>query len=219
MSQKPSQDIEDTTELQAPPTRPRGSRPKARPLDVANYLREHGDELAEVWSAEIRGREVGQGDEFDSMIARFTAQLVALLPWLLGPHGSHIQPLWDRTAELFGMIGSKRGLAAGEVIEEFQILRDLLIRMLYRSPPPQGPLSLRDTLRLNRIVDRGVTHASVGHTDALFFQFFEAQETPLENSPGDIVREAEAQLALVEEELSQIVEITPAEASSRASDN
>ncbi|MGD2045752.1 MAG: hypothetical protein PVJ80_01885 [Gemmatimonadota bacterium] len=219
MSQNPSEDTESSTEVEAPRRRFLGGRAKVRPLDLANYLRERADELAEAWSAEIRGREVGQGDQFDSMIARFAAQLTALLPWLLGPHGSHIQPLWDRTSELFGMIGSKRGLAAGEVIEEFQILRDLLIRTLYRSPPPQGPLSLRDMLRINRIIDRGVTHASVGHTDALFFQFFEEQEAPLENSPGDIVREAETQLALVEDELSQIVEITPVEASSDAVDN
>jgi hypothetical protein len=186
-------------------------RQNARPLDLVRYLRDRCEEVAEIWSSEIGARDVGQANGYDGLVLRFTAQLTALLPWLFGPHGTHIQPLWDRTAELFGMVGAKRGLAAGEIIEEFQILRDLLIRTLYRDPPPEGPLSLRDMLRLNRIVDRGVTHASVGHTDALFFQFFEAQEEPLENSPGDIVREAEAQLALVEQELAQVVELTPVE--------
>jgi len=108
-----------------------------------------------------------------------------------------------------------------EAVEEAQLLREALLRLLYRDPPraPTGAMGLREVLRLNRIMDELVTYASVGHTDALFFQFFEAQETPLENSPGDIVREAEAQLALVEQELSQIVEITPVEASSDNSDN
>jgi hypothetical protein len=191
-----------------------GSRQGAQPLDLANYLRERADEFADAWVSEIGSREVGQSTEYDEMIGRFMSQLTALLPWLLGPHAAHIQPLWDRTAELFGSIGAKRGLAAGEVIEEFQILRYVLVRQLYREPPPEGPISLRDTLRLNRIVDRGIVHASVGHTDALFFQFFEAQERPIENSPGDIVREAESQLALVERELAQIVEVTPVEAES-----
>lgn len=213
MSTSPVDHIEDTTKVRPRSGRKRAGRAKARPLDLANYLRERSADLAEGWSSEVRDRDAGHGTEFDRMIDRFMSQLTSLLPWLLGPHANHIRPLWDRTAELFGVIGAKRGLAAGEVIEEFQILRDLLIRVIYRDPPAQGPLSLRDTLRLNRIVDRGVTHASVGHTDALFFQFFEQQENPLENSPGDIVREAEAQLTLVEDELAQIVEVTPAEAS------
>ena len=175
--------------------------------------------MAESWASEIGARDVGQSTEYDGMVGRFMSQLTALLPWLLGPHAPHIQPLWDRTAELFGSIGAKRGLAAGEVIEEFQILRYVLIRRLHEEPPPGGRVSLRDTLRLNRVVDRGIVHASVGHTDVLFFQFFEAQERPIENSPGDIVREAEAQLALVDEELAQIVEITPVEAASDRPDN
>jgi len=173
-------------------------------LDLANYLQERADELAKNWSAEIVARDVGQGTVYDEIVGRFMAQLTSLLPWLLGPYGSHIQPLWERTAELFGVIGAKRGLAAGEVIEEFQILRDLLIRTLFRDPPPQGPLSLRDTLRMNRIVDKGVTHASVGHTDAMFFQFFES-DVAVATSPDDIIGEAEIQLDLVEVELARIV--------------
>lgn len=218
MSTRRAERAERTETLRPTSDPARADRPKARPLDLANYLRERAGDLAHSWSAEITAREVG-GAEYDRMVRRFMTQLTVLLPWLLGPHSAHIQPLWDRTAELFGMIGAKRGLAAGEVIEEFQILRGLLIRTLYDDPPAEGPLALREMLRLNRIVDRGVTHAGVGHTDALFFQFFEAQEEPLENSPGDIVREAEAQLALVEEELSQIVEITPAETAGDSFEN
>lgn len=214
MSSTRTEQVEDTSKLESRTGRVAEKRRKVRPLDLANYLRERSDGLAEAWSSEIAARDVGQDERFDGLVGRFTSQLTALIPWLLGPHSSHIRPLWDRTAELFGAMGAKRGLAAGEIVEEFQIVRDLLIRTLFRDPPSEGPVSLRDTLRLNRIVDRGVTHASVGHTDALFFQFFEAQDAPLENSPGDIVREAEAQLALVEEELEQIVEITPAEATS-----
>jgi hypothetical protein len=214
MSSIPPEQVEDVNELESRSGRAPPSRRRALPLDLANYLRGRTEALAEAWSAEISAREVGQDEGYDALVGRFTTQLTELIPWLLGPHSSHIRPLWDRTAELFGAMGAKRGLAAGEIIEEFQIVRDLLIRTLFDDPPAEGPISLRDTLRLNRIVDGGVTHASVGHTDALFFQFFEAQDAPLENSPGDVVREAEAQLALVEEELAQILEITPAEATS-----
>jgi hypothetical protein len=194
-------------------------RVEARPVDLANYLRERGDELSEVWAAEINARDLRQRTEFDRMVGHFMSRLVAFLPWLMGPHSPHIQPLWDRTAELFGVMAAKRGLAAGEVIEEFQILRELLIRTLSKDPLVEGSLSLRDTLRLHRIVDSGVTYASVGHTDAMFFQFLEGEESCGVQTHEEIVREAEAQLALVEEELAQIVETTPVEAASNALDN
>jgi hypothetical protein len=194
-------------------------RIEARPVDLANYLRERADELSEVWAAEIGARDLGQGTDFDRVVERFMSRLVAFLPWLMGPHSPHIQPLWDRTAELFGVMAAKRGLAAGEVIEEFQIIRELLVRTLFRDPPAEGSLSLRDTLRLHRIVDSGVTHASVGHTDAMFFQFLEAREAHVVRTHEEILLEAEAQLTLVEEELAQIVETTPAEAASNALEN
>ncbi|MDH3205285.1 MAG: hypothetical protein OEO79_01655 [Gemmatimonadota bacterium] len=186
-------------------------RGEARPLDLANYLRLRAGELAEVWSMEVSARDHGPGSQFDQVVSRFMYQLADLLPWLMGPHGPHVRPLWDRTAELFGVMAAKRGLAAGEVIEEFQILRELLIRMLFEHPLAEGSLSLRDILRLNRIIDSGVTHASVGHTDAMFFQFFEPPENQESKTPEEIVREAERQLALVAEELPQVVEVTPPE--------
>jgi hypothetical protein len=137
----------------------------------------------------------------------------------MGPHGPHVQALFDRTAELFGTMAAKRGLAAGEVIEEFQILRELLIRKFFDDPPAEGPPSLRDTLRMNRIVDSGVTHASVGHTDALFFMFLEAEQPRVAQTPREIVAEAEAQLALVAQELAQTVGTSPVEAARNALDN
>jgi hypothetical protein len=180
-----------------------------RPIDLAKYLRARSGELAEAWAAEIGQRGLGQGSGIDRVVGRFMSQLTAMLPWLLGPHGSHVQPLWDRTAELFGVMAAKRGLAAGEVMEEFQILRDLLIRTIYKDPPAEGLLSLRDTLRLNRIVDRGVTHASVGHTDAMFFELFERKDVDsVTPTPDELAREAEAQLDAVRNELGQIVETT-----------
>jgi hypothetical protein len=210
MPSSPLDQLEATGKHENRPRRGAGRR-RARPLDLANYLRARGDELAEAWTSEIVARELGQGTQFDRIVGRFMARLTGMLPWLLGPHSVHVQPLWDRTAELFGMMAAKRGLAAGEVIEEFQILRDLLIRTLFRDPPREGPLSLRDILRLNRIVDSGVTHASVGHTDALFFQYLEDQDHPIRMPPEEIMREADRQLALVEEELAQVVQVTPVE--------
>jgi hypothetical protein len=135
----------------------------------------------------------------------FIRLLTAFLPALLGPQGKHLQPLWNRACELFGAVAAKRGLAAGEVIEEFQILRTLVIRDLYKDPLVGGAPTLREALRLNGIIDRGVTHASVGHTDAMFFQLLGDADAPAALSAEQIAREADAQLALLREEVESIV--------------
>ena len=139
------------------------------------WLDERVSSLRVLWVQEIGARGLGQGRIDGALVDRFARQLVGMLPLMLGPHRDQIRPLWVRGFELFGAVAAKRGLAAGEAIEEVHLLRELVIRDLYKEPPMGGtvPLSLREVLRLNRALDRAVTHASVGHTDALFFEFFE----------------------------------------------
>jgi hypothetical protein len=87
---------------------------------------------------------------------------------LVGPLRREVKPIWAGVTEHYGRLAAARGLAAGEVVEEMQYLRELLIR--YLAPdiaalrPRQGMALL---LRLNRLVDRGVARAVVGYTDAL----------------------------------------------------
>ncbi len=177
-------------------------------MELANWLYHRVPRLQQRWSEEIRTRGLGQGTDIDRVVERFVFQLVSLLPSLVGPYRKQIQPLWIRASELFGTMAAKRGLAAGEVIEEFHILRELVIRDLYRDPPLGGrlPLSLREILRLNRALDRGVTHASVGHTDALFFQFFEADGESVTMSVAEVAEEVEAQLDLIGREWHEILD-------------
>ena len=177
-------------------------------MELAAWLERRLDPMSSTWAAEIRARGVAGTRALDDVLDRFTAVLVSFLPWMLGPWRDTVDPLWLRAAELFGSVAARRGLAAGEVIEEFQILRELVIRDLYRDPPAAGrvPLSLRDILRLNRGIDRGVTHASVGHTDALFFQFFETEGGgPVEDAES-LMAEIAEQLDVLEAELRQIAE-------------
>ena len=157
---------------------------------------------------EIRSRGHVGPARSEALIERFAGIQVGLLPLMLGPHRDQIQPLWDRTAELYGAMAAKRGLASGEAIEEVHALRELVIRDLYRDPPAGGTvrLSLREILRMNRALDRAVTHTSVGHTDALFFEFFEtAQGAALPNGP-EAYDAAGAQLDQVEAEMHEILE-------------
>jgi hypothetical protein len=174
-------------------------------MELASWLRVRAPRLKEVWWEEIQSRGLGRAPEVEGVVEGFVGQVVTLLPYMLGPHRSHIEPLWVRLSELFGAMAAKRGLAAGEVMEEFHILREHLIRELYQDPPLEGrlPLALREILRLNRTLDRAVTHASVGHTDAMFFQFFQADDRePL--SEADVAEEAGHQLELIRSEFSKV---------------
>ena len=146
-------------------------------VEFTEWLDERVENLRVQWAQEIEATGLGHGRIDEGLLNRFVHCLVDMLPLMLGPHRDQILPLWIRGFELFGTVAARRGLAAGEAIEEVHLLRELVIRDLYRDPPMGGtvPLSLREVLRLNRALDRAVTHASVGHTDALFFEFFDAE--------------------------------------------
>ncbi len=192
---------------QVEPQPPAKGAHKAAPpahSEIASWLESRVLRLAEEWAAEIRVRGMGHATVVDEVVARQVLQLTSMLPWLLGRHAVHLQALWARACELFGTVAAKRGLAAGEVIEEFQILRSLVIRDLYQDPLVGGAPTLREALRLNGLVDRGVTHASVGHTDAMFFQLLGDADVPAMTA-DQIVLEADVQLALIREELESVI--------------
>ncbi len=173
---------------------------------LAAWLDERAHDLAEEWSEELRARGGERGSVVDEGVADFLLQLALFLPFLLGPNGAAAQPLWTRACELFGTMAARRGLAAGEVIEEMQVLRELLIRDLYQDPPAGGGPTMREALRLNRALDLGVTHASVGHTDAMFFSLLEGQGGVEEVvTPEEAAREAREQLRVIQEELVEAV--------------
>ncbi len=94
--------------------------------------------------------------------------LLEVFAALIGPLRREVRPVWAKATERYGRHAAARGLAAGEVVEEMQYLRELLIR--YLAPaiaalrPRQGMALL---LRLNRLVDKGVAMAVVGYTDEL----------------------------------------------------
>ncbi|MFQ5537768.1 MAG: hypothetical protein ACE5GJ_09980 [Gemmatimonadota bacterium] len=161
--------------------------------------------MATRWHRDIRARYGVDADGLNGLLAEFLEILTSFLPAILGPSREEVDPLWMQACELFGATAARRGLAAGEVIEEFQILREAVIRLLYRDPPlgSDGRLSLRDALRLNRAIDRGVTHASVGHTDALFYALFEGSGIP--DRPGtELLSEIRLQIQDLRAELQEI---------------
>lgn len=190
---------------------PRHERDKKKnmdPVELARWLREHEDRLAGRWLTGVVSRHGELDSDIRELLGRFVRVLVPVLPAFLGPYRDQVEPLWIRAAELYGSVAAMRGLAAGEVIEEFQLLREELVRLFYDVPPVRDldRLTLRDVLRLNRVVDLGVTHASVGHTDALFFALFQGSGVPsdLTDEQGEEVRD---QLESIGTEFSDVMEL------------
>jgi hypothetical protein len=103
-----------------------------------------------------------------------------------------------------------RGLAAGEAVEEAQILREGVLRVLYQDPPTThaGAMGLREVLRLNRAIDQLVTYTSVGHTDALFFALFQGSGVP-ERLSDDVRYELRTQLGAIRRAFDELEGAVP----------
>ena len=112
----------------ARPTRTTPQRPERRvtPTEFAQWLEGRLPSLQVRWTERIRSTGRMRGDVWDGLIADFVVLITSTLPTLLGPHRDEVEPLWVRAAELFGTAASRRGLAAGEAVEELQILRQVL---------------------------------------------------------------------------------------------
>lgn len=199
----------------SPSRRPPPSRRQRKidPLELSDWLEARLDRISERWLSDVHARYDVPAAQVNGLLREFLGGLVSFLPALVGPHRDQVEPLWSRATELFGATAARRGLAAGEVIEEFQVLREAVIRILYQDPPldGRGRLSLREILGLNRAIDGGVTHASVGHTDALFFSLFEGSGIPDTPPTEEMVREVRAQLEEIREELRAILGRIPGE--------
>jgi hypothetical protein len=102
-------------------------------------------------------------------------------------------------------VASARGLAAGEVVEELQFLRELLTRNL---APVLAAMRARQglaiMLRLNRVIDKGIAVAVVGYTDALVATLFAQNGVPTSVAEYDRT-EVERQLDALEQELNSVV--------------
>lgn len=189
----------DTGSIQRPP-----EHRALSPEELVGWLESHQEGMAERWLLEIRSR-VGELEEGEGDLLRdFTLLMTAFLPEAMGVYRNQVIPLYHQSAELYGHLAAIRGLAAGEAVEEVQLLREVLFRYLYRHPPAGGQgLGLRELLQLSRLVDHAVTHTSVGHTDTLFFNLFQGNGVP-EGATPEIMDEVRDQLQALREELTSL---------------
>lgn len=130
--------------------------------------------------------------------------LIDVITQMVGPMRREVRTVWVHVCEHYGRTASARGLAAGEVVEELQYLRELLTRNL---APILAAMRARQgmaiMLRLNRVIDKGVAVAVVGYTDALVATLFAQNGVPV-SGPGHDQGEVERQLAALEGELAAI---------------
>jgi hypothetical protein len=137
-------------------------------------------------------------------VERQLGVIVDLLIEMAGPLRRRALELWLTACEGYGRTAAERGLAAGEVVEEIQHLRELLIRRLSEviaALPARA--SMATVLRLNRLLDTGIAHAVVGYTDTLVETLFNQRGVPVSVSGPH--EEAIAQrLGVVEGELARI---------------
>lgn len=126
------------------------------------------DVMLARWREWLRDRLTVSRGVSRALVERQLALILDVLAALVGPLRREVKPIWAGVTEQYGHLAAARGLAAGEVVEEMQHLRELLIRHLGPAiaalRPRQGMALL---LRLNRLVDQGVAMAVVGYTDAI----------------------------------------------------
>lgn len=130
--------------------------------------------------------------------------LVDVFGALVGPLRREARPIWQRAAQVYGRHAAARGLAAGEVVEELQYFRELLIRNLAPAIAALRPRqSMGLLLRLNRLLDRGVAMAVVGYTDAIVATLLpsDGEDSPSRIDDPDSIR---SEIDQVREELSHL---------------
>jgi hypothetical protein len=179
-------------------------RPSSTALAAAGRAILHGREsLVEDWAGWMTRRlSSPQGTGHPSLLRQLTL-LIDLLAEVTGPLRRQATDLWLSASEWYGRTAAERGLATGEVVEEFQHLRELLIvhlsELIAALPARQ---SLATVLRLNRALDQGIAHAVVGYTDSLFETLLNQRGVPV-RAPG-IDDDLAKRLTQFEQELADL---------------
>ena len=156
-------------------------------LAVGRILAANREQFVTRWAAWITERMVDAPHMGRPTVERQLALMIDLLIEMAGPMRRQVAEMWFDACEFYGQTAAARGLAAGEVVEEIQHLRELLIRELSEliaALPARH--SMATVLRLNRQVDKGIAHAVVGYTDALVQSLFAQRGTPIPDPlPGE----------------------------------
>ena len=166
---------------------------------------EHRETMVARWLDWLGERVTGTPTASRDLVTEEFRLIIDVFAALVGPLRREVRPLWARVTHRYGRHAAARGLAAGEVVEEMQYLRELLIRHLAPAiaalRPRQGMALL---LRLNRLVDKGVASAVIGYTDAMVATLLPGEDGRSESVPDPTGMLASH--AALREELETIVQ-------------
>ncbi len=170
----------------------KANRRRGEALTIKDWLEHRTGRITNQWRAEIRDREGQHGEAGEKILGHFLESLTLFLPPCFGENREAGEDVWEETTHLYGALALLRGLSAGEVIEELQLLRVVLLRLLLEDPPGKWesrPFQ-REILRLNRLLDHGVVQASVAYVDGFFFAQIQGS-----GIPGGVTAEVETEMA------------------------
>lgn len=174
-------------------------------MELKRWLEGSAEKITHRWHSEVRIREDRRGDSGDGFLKSVLDHLVSFIPHCLGEQRETGEEIWQQAAHLYGSLALQRGLAAGEVVEEFHLLRDAVFGLLFEVEG--GRMSeagfSRDILTLNRIIDAGVVQASVAYVDDLFFSHLQGSGVP-EGVTDDLVEEIRSQLVTFQLDLQDM---------------
>jgi hypothetical protein len=173
-------------------------------LAAGRVIAELRDSMVSQWADWLGDRITAAPTIPRSTVEREFRLLFDVMTEMVGPLRREVNAVWFHVCEHYGRVASARGLAAGEVVEELQFLRELLIRnlapVLVAMRARQGMAIM---LRLNRVIDKGVAVAVVGYTDALVATLFAQNGVPSFSADHD-VGDVERQLDALEQELHAV---------------
>jgi hypothetical protein len=173
-------------------------------LAAGRVIAELRDSMVSQWADWLGDRITSAPTIPRSTVEREFRLLFDVMTEMVGPLRREVNSVWFHVCEHYGRVASARGLAAGEVVEELQFLRELLIRnlapVLVAMRARQGMAIM---LRLNRVIDKGVAVAVVGYTDALVATLFSQNGVPSFSADHD-VGDVERQLDALEQELQAV---------------
>ncbi|MGH7510157.1 MAG: hypothetical protein ACREMZ_11915 [Gemmatimonadales bacterium] len=173
-------------------------------LAAGRTIAEMRDSMVSQWADWLGDRMTAASTIPRPTVEREFRLLFDVMTEMIGPLRREVNAVWFHVCEHYGRIASARGLAAGEVVEELQYLRELLIRnlapVLVAMRARQGMAIM---LRLNRVIDKGIAVAVVGYTDALVATLFSQNGVPAMGAHHDF-GEVERQIASLEQELQAV---------------
>lgn len=168
---------------------------------AGHAMNDRRDAMVDQWANWLGERLTSSNTIARSTVERELRLILDTLIEMVGPYRREAKTVWFDVCEHYGRLAAARGLAAGEVVEEMQYLRELLTLTL--SPvlaAMRARAGLAIMLRLNRVLDKGIAVAVVGYTDALVATLFSQNGVPASGAEFDLA-DVERQLAAIEGEL------------------